>query len=70
MLRLYVQSLDVSSVAQSILSAFQYGVLQPSGASFGVAAAEDGDEVLASEGLRHELPSLAGFGVAGEGSFH
>lgn len=34
------------------------------------AAAEDIDEVLASKGLRHEFPSLAGFCVAGKGGFH
>ena len=36
-------------------------------ASFGEAAAEDGDEVLPAQRLRHEVPSLAGFGIAGEG---
>jgi hypothetical protein len=34
------------------------------------AAAEDIDEVLAAERLRHEFPSLVGLGIAGEGNFH
>src|SRR6185437_13194691 len=69
-LRLYVQILGVSSVAPGILSAFPDGVLKPAGAGFGIAAAENGDEVLASVGLRHEFPSLAGLGVAAECSLH
>jgi hypothetical protein len=40
------------------------------GASVGKAAAKHGNKVLAAEGLRHEFPSLSGFGVVGEGSFH
>jgi hypothetical protein len=70
MLRLYVQILGISGVAVGVLSALEQGVRKPSGAGFGEAAAEDGDEILASEGLRHEFPSLAGPGIAGEGSFH
>jgi hypothetical protein len=50
------------------------GVLQGegkiSGASVGEAAAEDGDEVLSPEGLRHEFPSLARSSIAGERSLH
>ena len=50
------------------------GILQSEGkvgsASVGEAAAEDGDEVLSSEGLRHEFPSLARSSVAGESSLH
>jgi hypothetical protein len=50
------------------------GVLQGEGkiggASVGEAAAEDGDEVLPSERLRHEFPSLARSSVAGESSLH
>lgn len=71
MLLLYVQVvLGVSSVAVGILSAFLQSVLQPSGAGLGEAAVEDGDEVLPSQRLRHELPSLAGLDVAAECSFH
>jgi hypothetical protein len=53
-----------------VLGALKQGVLKPSSAGFREAAAEDGDEVLAAEGLRHEFPALAGFGVAAKGSFH
>src|SRR6185312_3061423 len=57
-------------MAPGILSAFPDGVLKPAGAGFGIAAAENGDEVLASVGLRHKSPSLAGLGVAAECSLH
>ena len=70
MLRLYVQVFGVSSVSVGVLGGIEQGVGKIGGTSVGEAAAEDGDEVLASEGLRHEFPSLAGFGVAREGSFH
>jgi hypothetical protein len=70
MLRLYVQILGISGVAVGVLNALEQGVRKPSGAGFGEAAAEDGQQVLASERLRHEFPSLAGFGVADKGSLH
>jgi hypothetical protein len=69
-LRLYVRVRGVSSVSVGVLGAVQQGPFKPAGARVGEAAAEDGDEVLTSEGLRHEIPSLAGFGIADEGSFH
>jgi hypothetical protein len=57
-------------VAVGVLGAVQQRPFKPSGAGIREAAAEDSDEILASEGLRHALPSLAGLGVAGEGGFH
>jgi hypothetical protein len=50
-----------------VIGTIQQGPLKVAGAGFGVAAAEDGDEVLPAERLRHEFPSVAGFGVASEG---
>jgi hypothetical protein len=55
--------------AVSILGALEQGVLKPAGAGVGEAAAEDRDEILPAEGLRHEFPTAAGFGVSGEGGF-
>jgi hypothetical protein len=69
-LRLYIRDPGVASETAGVLGAVQQGPFKPAGASVGEAAAEDGDEVLASKRLRHEFPALAGFGVAGEGSFH
>lgn len=59
-----------SDVAVGVLGALKQGVREPSGAGFREAAAEDGDEVLATERLRHEFPSLAGLGIAAECSLH
>ncbi len=70
MLRLYVRARGVSSVSVGVLSGILQGEGKIGGASVGEAAAEDGDEVLASERLRHEFPSLARSGVAGERSLH
>ena len=70
MLRLYVQVRGVSSMSVSVLGGIQDGSFDVEGAGFRIAAAENEDQVLAAERLRHELPSLAGLGVAGEGSFH
>lgn len=53
-----------------VLGGIQDGSLDVEGARFGEAAAEDEDQILPSEGLRHEFPSLAGLGVAAECSFH
>jgi hypothetical protein len=53
-----------------VLGGVEQGEGKIGGASVGEAAAEDGDEVLASVGLRHEFPSLMRFGVAAEGSLH
>jgi hypothetical protein len=57
-------------MAIGVLGGIEDGSLEVKVAGFGKAAAEDGDEVLASEGLRHEFPSLAGLGIAGEGGLH
>lgn len=46
------------------------GSLDVEGAGFGIAAAKNEDQVLPAERLRHQFPSLAGYGVAGEGGFH
>ena len=59
-----------SGMAVGVLGAVQQSPFKPAGAGFREAAAEDGDEVLTSERLRHEFPSLAGSGIADEGSFH
>jgi len=68
-LRLYVE-IVAFPVCVGVLSGFEQGVGKIGGAGVGEAAAEDGDEILASERLRHEFPSLAGFGVAGKGNLH
>lgn len=70
MLRLYVQVFRVSRVLAGVLGALTQGIFKVEKASVGEAAAEDVDEVLASEGLRHQFPSLAGFGVTDKGSLH
>jgi len=49
--------------------AFQQRAFKIAGTGFWEAAAEDGDEVLAAERLRHELPALTRFGVARESGF-
>lgn len=69
-LRLYVGVRGVSSVSVGVLRGVEQGEGKIGGASVGESAAEDGDEVLASVGLRHEFPSLAGLGVAAECSPH
>ena len=70
MLRLYVLVLCVSSVSVGVLGGVEDGSLDVEGAGFRIAAAEDEDQVLPAERLRHEFPSLAGLGIAGEGGFH
>lgn len=70
MLCLYVRVRGVSNVSAGILSSVEQGVGKIGGAGVGEAAAEDGDEVLATERLRHEFPAASGFGVTGEGGFH
>lgn len=69
MLRLYVE-IVAFPVCVGVLGGFEQGVGKIGGAGVREAAAENGDEVLAAELLRHELPSLAGLGVAAECSFH
>jgi hypothetical protein len=68
-LRLYVQILGVSRVLAGVAGAFTQGIFKVEKTSLREAAAEDVDEVLAAEGLRHEFPALARFGVAGECGF-
>ena len=70
MLRLYVWVRGVSCVSAGVLSGVEDRSLEVESAGFRESAAEDGDQILASERLRHEFPALAGFGVAGEGGFH
>ena len=70
MLRLYVRVRGVSSMSVGVVGGITQGIFKMEKTSLWEAAAEDIDEVLASERLRHELPSPAGFGVAGEGSLH
>jgi hypothetical protein len=70
MLRLYVQVFGVSSMSFGVLGGIQDGSLDVEVARFRIAAAKDEDQVLPAERLRHEFPSLAGLGVAGEGSLH
>jgi hypothetical protein len=70
LLRLYVRVRGVSSVSAGVLGGIQDGPLDVEGARFRIAAAEDEDQVLPAERLRHEFPSVAGLGVAAEGSFH
>jgi hypothetical protein len=53
-----------------VLDGFTHSVFKVEKTSLRIATAEDVDEVLAAEGLRHEFPSLAGFSVAAEGSLH
>ena len=53
-----------------VFSGIYYGSLDIKGAGFRIASTEDEDQVLPAERLRHQFPSLAGFGVAGEGGFH
>jgi hypothetical protein len=69
-LRLYVQVFGVWSGSVGVLSGILQGEGKIGGASVGEATAEDGNEVLASEGLRHEIPSLPRSGVAAECSLH
>jgi len=69
-LRLYVRVRGVSSVPVGVLGGIQDGSLDVEGARFRITSAEDEDQVLPAERLRHEFPSLAGLGVAAEGSFH
>ena len=57
-------------MSAGVLGGFAQGIFKMKKTSFREAAAEDIDEVLASQGLRHEFPSLAGLGVASEGGFH
>ena len=57
-------------VSVGVLGGFTQGIFKMEKTSLREAAAEDIDEVLASQRLRHELPSLARVGVAGEGSLH
>jgi hypothetical protein len=57
-------------VSFGVFGGIQDGPLDIEGARFRIASAEDEDQVLPEERLRHELPSLAGFGVACECGFH
>ena len=70
MLRLYAKVRGVSSVSVGVLGGIQDGPLDIEGARFRIASAEDEDQVLPAQRLRHEFPSLAGLGVAAECSFH
>jgi len=69
-LRLYVQVRGVFSVPAGVLGGIQDGSFDVEGARLRIAAAEDEDQVLPAERLRHKFPSLAGLGVADEGSLH
>ena len=57
-------------MSAGVLGGFAQGIFKMKKTSFREAAAEDIDEVLASQGLRHEFPALSGLGVAGEGGLH
>jgi hypothetical protein len=57
-------------MSAGVLGGITQGIFKMEKTSLRVAAAEDIDEVLASEGLRHHCPSLAGFGIAAESSLH
>jgi hypothetical protein len=57
-------------MAVGVFGGIQDGSLDVEGARFRIAAAEDEDQVLPAERLRHEFPSLAGLGVATEGCLH
>jgi len=57
-------------VPVGVLGGVQDRPLDVEGARFRIAPAEDEDQVLPAERLRHEFPSLAGLGVAAECSFH
>jgi hypothetical protein len=70
MLCLYVRVRGFPSVSVGVLGGVQDGPLDIEGTRFRIAAAEDENQVLSTERLRHELPSLAGLGVAAECSFH
>lgn len=70
MLRLYVRVRGVSSESAGVFGGIQDGSLEVKRTRLGEAAAEDEDQVLPAERLRHEFPSLAGSGVAAECSFH
>jgi hypothetical protein len=52
------------------LGGIQDGSLNVASAGFRIAGTENKDQISASQRLRHEFPSLAGFGVAGEGGLH
>jgi hypothetical protein len=69
-LRLYVRIHGVFSVSVGVLRGVKQGEGKIGGASVGESAAEHGDQVLPSKGLRHKFPSLTGLGVAAEGSLH
>src|ERR1044071_10282197 len=69
-LRLYVLVRGVSSESAGVFGGIQDGSLEVKRACLGEAAAEDEDQILPTEGLRHEFPSLAGLGVATKCSFH
>jgi hypothetical protein len=57
-------------VSFGVFGGIQDGSLDVESARFRIAAAEDEDQVLPAERLRHEFPSLAGLGVAAECSLH
>jgi hypothetical protein len=69
-LRLYVRVFGVSRVLSGVAGALTQGIFKVKKTSLREAAAEDVDEVLAAERLRHEFPSLAGLGVAADCSCH
>jgi len=69
-LRLYVRVPGVCSEAAGVLSGIQDGSLDVEGARFGITATKNKDQILPAERLRHKFPSLAGLGVAAEGSLH
>ena len=56
-------------MAAGVLSGFTQGIFKMEKTCLREAAAEDIDQVLASERLRHEFPALARFGFAGESGF-
>jgi hypothetical protein len=59
----------VSSVAAGVLCGIQDGPLNVKGARFRIGAAEDEDQVLPAERLRHEVPAAAGLLAVGKGGF-
>jgi hypothetical protein len=61
---------SLSGVSAGVFGGIQDGPLDIEGARCRIAAAEDEDQILPAERLRHEFPSLAGLGVAAECSLH
>jgi hypothetical protein len=69
-LRLYGRVRGASSVSAGVLGGIQDGSLDVESARFRIAGTKNKDQILPTERLRHEIPSLAGLGVAAECSLH